>query len=261
MDHAHVPFESAQLLIERAEENLRDFPGRVKEYYASNPLETITEDDPHSLDTIVKVKLKPVPTPIRGVISDCVNNLRHALDHATNDAAVMLRGGQRNCYFPFGRDAGDFANIFGSRRYKTIPVALRPFLSGLKPYFAGNDLLYTLGRISGPNKHQVVIRAIGLAENQVRVNNTVLSDSSISVPAFDSAKGEMEVFRVGYYGKAKADVSITATVAIIDRALPAPHPAPTLLNAFRHEVRDIVAGMEAEARRLLAAKGEDEIAI
>lgn len=249
--NADIPFESAKLLIARAKENFVEFETRYKAFLAERPYTTVTEDEPGTPNKILKLKLtKALPIILRAVYSDGLNNMRHALDHAVNDAAVLLRGGSRNCYFPFGKNAAEFGLIYESKRYKTVPVALRPHLNGLQPYFGGNEILYALGKLSGPNKHQIVLRLSAATTNElhnVRVEGTGFG---LLMPRWDDAKGEMPLYVLYPGGHVKTDVSFTPQITCDEPAVRGLKTAAGLSDEFMAMTESVVSGLEAETERL-----------
>lgn len=255
MDHAEIPFESPKLLIARAKENIADFDARYKTYMESRPYEVVTEPEPKSPNKITKIRLtKQIDPMMRAVLSDALNNLRHALDQAVNDAAVLLRGGKRDCYFPFGQNAKAFELIYTSKRYKTVPIDIRDHLNSLQPYFGGDDLLHALGRLSGPNKHQVVLRIAAGAAHSVKPTIRSMVNCALIAPVWDAAKGELPVFRLFPGGYVECDLAFSPQVSLHEPSVQ--HLA--LANDFAEELvslaERIVGGIERETYRLLGER-------
>lgn len=257
--NADPPFGSAKLLIERGKEHTDDFMTRAAAFFKTRPCEAVRELDPESGDTLLKMKLvKPLPDKLRPIISDAVNNLRHALDHAANDAAVLLRGGKRDTYFPMGKTAKEYADIYNGRRYKTFPADLRAYIDGLQPYIGGNDTLYALGRISAPNKHQIVVGA-GVDTNTLRINSMSSTGGGKLMLAggnWDRTKNEMLIARLGPGTHVNYDFQVPFTVTILNPATNRFEAVVGLLDKFAGVAEAIVLGIEAETNRLLAAKGQ-----
>lgn len=256
MNDTDQPFESPKLLIARAKENLADFDARYRAYLETRPYEALTEDDAKTGDKILKLRVTaPIPGIMRVVLSDCFNNCRHALDQAVNEAAVALRGGERNCYFPFGKNAKEFSFIYGGRRYQYIPIELRPYLNGLQPYFGGNDLLYALSKLAGPNKHQIVLRLFAGSMGGVDISAKRASKVAFLPPVWNRAKGELPVARIEPGGELHTDIGFTPLIAVVDPAVHGLQASPGMAETFISMAERIVEGIEAEAMRLLAAKG------
>jgi hypothetical protein len=249
------PFESPKLLLARAKENAADFWGRVEAYSKANPWAVVTDPEPETGKQIVKARLtKALPSDARAVFSDAVNNLRHALDQSVNSAAVEIRGGQLNCYFPFGTDAVDFALIYGSKRYKTIPIEIRPYLNSLQPYAGGDDLLHALNRISGPNKHQALL-TIELAVDGFGGDMTASGSVALGIGPWDSAKNELPIARVGAGTQLNMNFQVVANVTLGGRHAMSGQPALGVLDAFSSKAESIISGIEAETARILRERG------
>lgn len=247
------PFESPKLLLARAKENAADFKARLEAFGKTNPWEIVSDPDLKTGEQIIKARLtNPLPANLRAVFSDAVNNLRHALDQAVNSAAIEIRGGQANCYFPFGRDAADFATIYASKRYKTVPVELRAFLDNLKPYSGGDELLCGLNRITGPNKHQAMLTielsAPGFGMTGVFSGTGAFGGSFIS--KWDSAKNELSLARIGAGSQMKMNFQIGMNILLGGRNAMSGQPALGMLDALSSKAKGIVLGLEAEVRKV-----------
>ena len=120
----------------------------------------------NSLTQNIEIKFKTVDAPFeaRGKASNVVKNLRDALDQAVYAASWKLTGkSSKHTHFPFGSDPEDFKKAIALNRCSDIPTKLYPILSSFEPYPTGNtypggdNALRLLGRISGPNKHQIAL--------------------------------------------------------------------------------------------------------
>ncbi len=258
--NADPPFGSAKLLIARGKEHTDEFIARAGEFFKTGPCQAVFDKDSEPGYKLLKVKLMtPLPGMLRTVLSDAVNNLRHALDHAANDAAVQLRGGKPDTYFPMGKTAKDYADIYNGRRYRSFPADLRPYVDGLQPYIGGNDLLYALGRISSPNKHQVVLGA-GVETSSIKLNavsNVSGGYLSLAAPQWNRAKNEMVLAKVGLDTDFKYNYEIPFTVTIHNPATSRFEAAVGLLDKLAGVAESVVLGLEAETARLLRAKGQN----
>lgn len=209
MNDADAPFASPKLLIARAKENFEDFEGRCNTFFTQKVGASFREHDTETGCELIKFRLKErVPDITRTVFSDGV------------------RGGSRNCYFPVARDEIEFANIFEIKRYRKVPVDLRPFLAATKAYRGGDDLLWSLCKLTGP---------------------------------WDRRKHELVVFRFKPPGaKVTGDVQVPINVVLAPGDVVGGQPARAVADAFKRKVERIVEGIEAETRRLLAERNDSQ---
>jgi len=103
-------------------------------------------------------------TRLRKLAYDALNDCRHALDQATVAANSLLGVASKSfVYFPSAENEADFDSLFASKgRCRNVHPALVPELKGFQPWWeddsgTGNDVLRTLMKLAGPNKHQVII--------------------------------------------------------------------------------------------------------
>ena len=248
------PFESPKLLLARAKENAAEFKGRIEAYGQSQPWEVFDDPDLKTGEHVVKARLiRPLPADVRPVFSDAVNNLRHALDQAVNSAALEIRGGKADCYFPFGIDAANFALIYKSKRYGPIPMELRPLLDGLKPYAGGDDLLYALNRISGPNKHQAILTAQPVATGMQNFTGVVSGNVGIG-GGWDSAKNELELARLGPGAQLNVNFQVTMAITIGGGNPASGQPVLGFLDALSGKAEGIINAIEAETARIIRSR-------
>ncbi len=263
MSETDQPFTSPKLLIARAEENFADFEVRCNAFFATKVGSFVRDLDPKTGDHVIKFRIKEeLPAGLRPVFSDGVNNLRHALDQAVNDSAIALRGGDANCYFPVARDAREFLTIFATKRYGKIPESIRPYLAQTQPYRGGNDLLWALSRMTGRNKHQVVLslepRVSGLGVQDLIIDSAVRF--SLPVPRWDRAKKEMEIARMSPEAKVRGDLQVPVDVVLGAADVVGGQPALALSNEFLRMVEGVVLGLEAETARLLSERDDGHVA-
>ncbi|WP_417495373.1 hypothetical protein [Maricaulis sp.] len=243
------PFESAELLIGRAKENRAEFEARCTERFKSVKAAPFEEPDPQTGGKFLKLRFPDLlPRSIHPVFSDGINNVRHSLDQATNAAVVTIRGGKPNCYFPFAKDVKDFEAIFESRRYKTIPVTLRPFLAHMKPYLGGDDLLWSLGRLSGPNKHQTIL--VSTPEATHNVGSWGVGRDFTPLHAWDGAKQELTLGHIAPGGQIQLNYNFLFQVSLGDAPIVGGQKAVAVLDAFISKAESVVSGLKAETMRL-----------
>jgi hypothetical protein len=252
----HDPFESPKLLLARAKENAAEFRGRCQAFADSDPACIIEELDPRSGDKIVYLRLiKPLSPSVRPVISDAINNCRHALDQSVNIAAIEIRGGKANTYFPFGENAARFASIYDTSRYGPIPTQLRPYINGLKPYFGGDDVLCFLNRITGPNKHQIILTVEASPIGYI-ASGQLGGDSSLGIWPWDAAKKQCQIGRCRAGGTWEMNFkTVSFSISVGNGGPMQGQPAIGALDAFLSKAESIVLGLEVETARILKERG------
>lgn len=157
-------FESPFALIEEANEGLADFETACRAFLENHPPRMIREIHKSAGKSIYKYVYERPTMPVRRKAYQIVNDCRHALDQSVFAATKIISGVKGNkTYFPFAADPTDFENLFqGKRNCSDVSEAIKPFLMSLEPWWpstthGGNLVLRTLGKISGPNKHQVAL--------------------------------------------------------------------------------------------------------
>jgi hypothetical protein len=244
------PFESPKLLLARGKENSAEFEGRFRAFVKSTHLTIAHDLDPKTGNAIIKARLdKPFPGGLRPILSDAINNFRHALDQAVNSAAVEIRAGKRDCYFPFAADINDLGVLY-VKRFKTVPVALRPFLDNLKPYAGGDDLLWSLGKISGPNKHQIILETATDVTQIVEVKAEIAGRWR-RIYRWDSAKEEMTIAVAAPGTQFNLNIEMPILVKFGGSGPLSGHEAIGTLNALAGKADGILKGIEAETARII----------
>jgi hypothetical protein len=249
-------FESPRLLLGSARHDTTDFDSRARAFLAGCFGVRFTQVDSKSGEQVVKYQIgQKIPGRLRVLASHVVNDLRHSLDQAVNCAAVEL-GGKRSNYFPFAKDALDIDRVIKDN-CKTVPAALKAILKGFQPYGGGDDVLYSLNRIAGPNKHQLVVR-MDFDLTHIMANDfarEVRGPAEVGFFEWDSAKQEIEVARIGPGGhimcadRARFPLSIT----LGHRQATDGQPATAFLSGLTSKVEGILRMIEAETAKLKLA--------
>ena len=252
------PFESPKLLIAGARDDIESLRVESQTFLDGCFGVPFSYEDPKTRDDVIKYRIaQKIPGRLRVLASNVVNNLRHALDHATNIAAVEL-GGKPRGYFPFAKNATDIDRVIADNcTSKGIPVELVPLLKGFKPYVGGDDLLYALNRIVRPNKHQVVL-VMDMDLPLIVANGVIFSitgPAEAGFIAWDSARQEIEVARIPQHppgGKVELarKAKFPLSISVRDAQVASGQPAPAFLDALASKVEGIVLAIEAETARL-----------
>ncbi|HUF86271.1 MAG TPA: hypothetical protein VMM59_02720 [Thermohalobaculum sp.] len=157
-------FSSCQGCLEEAQDGLADFLSALKTHAANNKPVIINETEAQTGNQVIKIRLPTPPQILQRKGYRVVVDARNALDQAMYAATICIDGKARGTktHFPFARDPDDFVTLFGRKgQCRDISRSIIPHLKELEPWWqgqnhmGGNDVLRTLGKISGPNKHQV----------------------------------------------------------------------------------------------------------
>jgi hypothetical protein len=252
------PFESPKLLLAGAREDIDKLKRECDIFTEQCRGVPFAEIDRQTGDKLVKVRIthKP-PGRLRVTASNALNNLRHSLDQVVNAAAFELGSKKRDNYFPFARDAGSIDEVIRSN-CRNVPSDLIPLLKAFQPYGGGDDLLYSMSRLSGPNKHQIVLK--------LNVNLTHLllgaktgfrllqGPADIGVLRWDSSKQELDMVRIKPGGRfdCERQIKLPLFVTLGDSEPASREPAAAFLDALAGKVESIIMAIEAETTRLLS---------
>jgi hypothetical protein len=247
------PFESPKLLLDGARHDIKNFDVESRVFLDSCFGVPSQKIDRKTGENVVKYHVpQRMPGHLRVLASNAVNNLRHTLDQAVNCAAVGL-GGKRDNYFPFAKDATDIDRIIKDN-CKSVRADLLPTLKGFQPYGGGDDVLYSLSRIAGPNKHQLVLKT------NLDLTHLVLNDlaseirgpSSVGLMHWGSKKQEFEFARIGSSGYIKCNpkAKLPLSISLGDSKISSSEPATTFLETLASKVDGILGALEADTERL-----------
>jgi hypothetical protein len=240
------PFYSSKFSIDRAKHHFHDFERELKSFDNPDPYAHVVEFDAKTSENVHKYKLvKAVPPIMNGLVVDCINNLRAALDQAVNAIATLAN--TRDTYFPFAGSDTEFANTVKGRLKKPFPEEITKLIAGFKPYQGGNDLLWALSMISGANKHSI-IRPVATIPASVVMNGTVSAGSFGG--NWDSGKNEMILARVPIGREVNMKFTVTSFIAMGDVQVVGGQPADVTLDELIRIVEGIVAALEDETKRL-----------
>jgi len=160
-------FESPNALLQAARDSLADFRLILREEYANAKMEFAADDSLLKGLRVYRYSIAGRPSiRLRKEAYRVINELRNCLDQTVFIASRLLGGNPKkaNVYFPFAQDAADFEILFGVKgRCRDTHPSLLPTLRQLTPWWhdlntkSGDNFLRTLGKLSNPNKHQVII--------------------------------------------------------------------------------------------------------
>ncbi len=164
----HHAFESCEALVQGSVEALAAFRALLVADYGRIQGESVADNTMVEGVTVLRHSLLGGPSvALRKKAYDILSDSRNALDQAVFAASAMFTAGTRMgtaTYFPLADDSADYETLFVGRkaRCRDVPPEVQDVIRPLKPWWSGpgetgNDILRTLGKLSGPNKHQVIL--------------------------------------------------------------------------------------------------------
>lgn len=252
------PFESPSLLLDAAEISIDEVELGCAKFVADCTGPLRRHKNPQTGEEVIYITLKNVlPSRIRTLTSQIVDQIKHSLDQATCDAAIMLgRPNAKGVYFPIAKTVADFHNE-AAHRLRGVDPLLRDYLVQLNTNELGNPGLYNFLKLCGPNKHQ---RIVGLTAK----TNASLSASQIgffsgpmeiNVGKWHRTKNEIEWIRVGPGGAFSVSGTLqdalkpSVRVVLLNGKPPFDKSLPDTLGLFLKEVRGIVSQITKIATR------------
>jgi len=151
--------------LNRADKHLGDLDKAIKEFHATDPYASIIERDPKTGECFQRMtKVEPIPTDVRLIAGDAIQNLMSALDHLAYQLAVVSGGGKAAnpewVYFPVGKDAPDYQ----AKREGKIKGCRQDILDELdliQPHKGGHgEGIFTLQQLNNIEKHRLIF-AVG----------------------------------------------------------------------------------------------------
>lgn len=245
------PLESSKYMLARAKHHIADFKAQSMAYLESRPYAVIEERDTKTGENVVKMRLtKPTPIMLNGIASDVAVNLRSALDQCGYAVSVVNGGRGRNTYFPFH---DELSGVLGAKRGGSaeIPDEIFSLMTAFKPYKGGNDLLWSLNKLSNTNKHRIV-SPVAMRSGSATVNAEV-NGINLRVPTtfkWSRKNNDLEIARYTGKGSIKYDFELTVFIAFNDPEPATRDSAEAIMDALARKVDCILMAVEAESRRI-----------
>lgn len=255
------PFESPKLLIEGAKASIGDLEALCTAFVKEGTYDVITHTDPKTREEVIKLRFhKRISGTIRYKASGILNDIRHAADHAFCDAVVGLgyAGKVDALYFPIAKTASDLdGKIKGLIKAGIDPDILR-FVRSFNAHYGGDNQIYALTAIAGPNKHQRIHR-ISLGDSGSTIDGSgawmLRGNFQLGINKWNELRNELEFMRIGpngaFQGHIGRDFSPVLQVVIGTGEPPFSGPAPTVLRDLASKFEGIVLGIEAETARII----------
>lgn len=251
------PFESPKILLERAEENVRELQTRAKAFFDGKPYTDVVELDPETGEDIYKLRFTAkIPKGLNAVAADALNNLRATLDQAICTSASLLVPGVNlnGMGFPFAATEAAMEDAIRSK-CKNVPPEIVALVRSLKPYKGGNDLLWALSKLSATNRHRTLITDVGASTDSMYVHQMTFSGpGSIPAPIWDRANHELAVARITHGAKLQYDVEFSFFVAFGDVEVVGGQPTLPILGQMGTHVVKALNAIRFETLSLLKAK-------
>ena len=165
--HRMTVLYNHELRLERALQHLQGLETEVTRWLGTNPYSLFHEFDTQGDDNVIRVwSYGTMPLEFGLIISDCVHNLRAALDNLFYDLALAYNRGnplvpdaEQRVMFPIFGDGKEFKRK-GAYRIRDIDPGAQAVIKGLQPYTRGNkyasEPLWALNELSRIDKHRLV---------------------------------------------------------------------------------------------------------
>ncbi len=162
-------FESAKLKTARAKRHIGELRDTFAEYQRRRPYTIAVRNLQATRQMGLGVQTEPLPKEIPVIIGDVVHNLRSALDHAACDLAKS-----KSIKFPFNEERSKFFDAEGAFECKrTLALdSARPglgtyIIDTIKPYKAGNGLLWSVNKLNNIDKHEAIVPTVSPVSAEV----------------------------------------------------------------------------------------------
>jgi hypothetical protein len=209
-------FESAIALLGWANDDFHRLERSVRRYFAGETCEMFGELDPDTGYMAFKYRMtKRPPETWRRLTFRFICDVRHCVDQAMFAATAVVEGAapDRDVYFPWAENPTDLTH-----RRKKIPPELWPILDRLQPYRGGDDYpggddtVYALRKLAGPNKHRVAVNPSALPTNY-KVSGTGVNRIILPRDGWDASKNELTIMLVERRGKPDYKVEVSVDIS------------------------------------------------
>lgn len=249
------PFDGPRLTLQGARAHIRDLEAGVSAFLDSCYAVPRTETNPKTGETVIYFRVEQRLDPeLRRFASSAVNELRHALDQAYNQATAYLGlPGNHDAYFPLAKSENDFLGVIKGK-HNADPLELIAVLKAAKPYAGGDDLLYELGPLSrmkhiDPLNLDVDLPALYFDDLVKPPGITFRQGSGLArlTHLWDGKKQELEFIRAGKPPilELQDEAKLPLRVSFAGSKAAGGQPAPGFLNTVADTVDGIISAIEA----------------
>ena len=254
------PFDSPKALLNRARELIGELNARSKAFVDMKPYSIVREFDINAREYVHKIVLREaLPGGLATVAADALNNLKSTLDQSVCASLLRIKpdASLSGACFPFGDTEAHFRASAKDtfRKFNNIAPEIVSFITDIKPYKRGNDLLYLMNIISKANRHRILQPVIIQGNDNVAVMGIYVNPGTwFPATGWDSDKQELVIVRTTN-PDLKYDLHFAFEVAFGDVEVVGGKPAVPLLSAFLREVERILAGIEGRTGSILLNRG------
>jgi hypothetical protein len=250
------PFDSPNLMLNRAREHREELNSRAKRFFDENPCVHFTDRDSDTGHYLRKAKLEAsLPSSLWPIAADAFNNLRSALDQAVSASVVRLNptAALNGVGFCFGKSKTHFENTI-ARAPKVINPRVFDVMSFFQPYVGGNDRLAVLNVLANANKHRSLI-SLGASVETVEVALLELPGRGpILRPYWDSTKNELVISRTADSREPRYDLNVAFFIALKEVEGFDGYPIIQIIDYLCAVVGAFVTGMESDIELLPSIK-------
>ncbi len=243
------PLESPKYLTVWANQQIDDFERQIAGFLPTCRYSVVVEEDIETGENVVKARFanQVLPVHLQGLAFNIANTLRSALDQTM----FVLLGTGKYIYFPFGDTEIDFRNAINGW-CKGLPKEIISLLYTFKAYKGGNNLLWSLNKMSNSNKHATVCTIIS-GVSGIDYSHMRLYQGARFRPKWDHTKNEMELVRFiskedGWYFQSY--LNFTPLVSIDNIDFLRGKPSVAVFRQFVGMVERIIMTLERESRRI-----------
>jgi hypothetical protein len=148
------------LKLQRAAHHIHDLSARCSSFLAEQPFKLLRHDRRRAGETVFRIKAeKPIPAELSLVIGDIVHNMRAALDLTIFPMAAPRADKPGRIMFPMAKDDTPtaLADAIKDGRAKFAGKKVLEQIELLRPYPAGNPILWGIDALDKRDKHQVLV--------------------------------------------------------------------------------------------------------
>jgi len=238
------PLQDTKLKIKWAKTHIYQLNTIVEDFVNAVRIDLVRTPDakiPEN-DCIVIHSSATVPDDVSLLAADIVHNLRVALDYLACRLAVANGKTMNGVHFPFGKTRNEF-EASAREKIRKLAQPAREMIHALKPYRAGNDLLFSLHELDLANKHRMLTPSISfgyLKGGRFSVSDTV----SVSLEPWGSLEKGVVLFSLSKSAKFEPDLKISFAITFENIETVKGQPIIAVLHQFANLVERIVSTVE-----------------
>jgi hypothetical protein len=158
-------FLGPKLKIERANEHINELHTVLTAFVKTNFYRLGVDKNPTDGTNVVTFEaFQTLPSEVPLIIGDAIHNLHTALDLMIWEIESEIGKPDRSTRFPFYERRSELVGAIENRNLRAAPEISRIIIEDIRPYRAGNDLLYGLHDLDIMDKHKLLIPIISIVE-------------------------------------------------------------------------------------------------